>query len=424
MSDESMRQTREQVLGGTYRTFYSSPLIVDSALGCVIADANGEEYLDAYNNVPVLGHSSPEIRDAVDRQLRRANVHTRYIDPKVVDYAEGVVAAFPAHLQSVVFACSGSEANDLALRLAAHDTGRSGVIVTRHAYHGTTSATAEISPSLVGPGNVGDHVEMIDLPAWDAPDFDSELAAAVRAGCEKLHRRGHPCGAFILDSTMTSDGIVEPRSLEETAAVVKDEGAFYIADEVQAGFGRTGASWGFERLHIDPDLVTLGKPMANGMPLSAVVGRPETFNSFGRRQRYFNTFAGTAVPIAAAEVVLSSLTAGELADRARCGGALLAAQLRSTVAASEISALVRQNGLMVGVDFLDDVTEGTARSRAAFIVDELYRERILVSTTGCCGNVVKIRPPLVITDAQLTHIAHTFELVLTRLEASERSCVG
>lgn len=424
MTEEALVHTRERVLGGTYRTFYSSPLIVDSASGCTITDATGREYLDAYNNVPVIGHSSIPVREAVDKQLGQANVHTRYIDSTVVSYAERLVGTFPETLESVVFACSGSEANDLALRLAKHVTGRPGIIVTKHAYHGTTSATAEISPSLVGIDRIGDHVEVIELPAWDDSDFDGVFARSFRAGCERLDQRGHPCGAFILDSAMTSDGIVEPQSLVQTIDSVRDAGALYIADEVQSGFGRTGSMWGFERLHVEPDLVTLGKPMANGMALSAVVGRHEIFQSYGRVQRYFNTFAGTTVPVAAADVVLSSLTSGALAEQATTGGAFLADSIRRSIREVQFPAHVRQNGLMIGVDLLDSCTEAEAEERAAFIVEHLYREGVLVSTTGPCGNVVKIRPPLVISNDQLAIISEGFTLALRRLEMSERSPIG
>ena len=251
--------------------------------------------------------------------LRNSAARTRtprYLDEGVIDYARRLVDRFPAPLEAVVFACSGSEANDLALRLAAHNTGRDGLIVTRHAYHGTTSAVAAISPSLVGT-EVGDHVEPIDLPAWDAADFDDQLAEAIAEAARRLRARGHPLGAFILDSTVTSDGILEPRSLAATARAVRDHGGLWIADEVQSGFGRTGADWGFQRLDVLPDLVTLGKPMGNGLPISAVLGPRQIFDDFGAEQRYFNTFAGTAVPIAAAEVVLTALESGDLTARAR-----------------------------------------------------------------------------------------------------------
>ncbi|WP_152345976.1 aspartate aminotransferase family protein [Brevibacterium sp. CFH 10365] len=422
MADESAPATtlakdRSRVLGGTYRTFYSEPLTVASAHGCTITDVNGEDYLDAYNNVPVLGHSSPTVRSAVAVELGRANSHTRYLDEGVIDYARRLVDRFPARLEAVVFACSGSEANDLALRLAAHATGRDGVIVTRHAYHGTTSAVAAISPSLAG-AEVGEHVEPIDLPAWDAADFDDLLAEAIAGAARRLEARGHPLGAFILDSTVTSDGILEPRSLAVTAGTVRDHGGLWIADEVQSGFGRTGADWGFQRLDVIPDLVTSGKPMGNGLPISAVLGPREIFDDFGAEQRYFNTFAGTAVPVAAAEVVLTALESGDLAARAREGGRLLENLLTEAIEASGTPALVRRSGLMVGIDFeTGGITAEAAAERAKEMVERLYAERILVSTTGRAGSVLKIRPPLVITDDELRELAGGFARVLARGEA-------
>lgn len=429
MTEQTVAQARRRVFGGTYRTFYSTPLVVDSAAGCVITDVEGRDFLDAYNNVPVLGHSCAAVRRAVDAQLARANVHTRYLDELVVDYAQRLVATFPDPIESVVFACSGSEANDLALRLAAHATGRDGVIVTAHAYHGTTSAVADISPSLVGTG-LGDHVEAVDLPAFDDPQFDTVLAAAVCDAATRLAERGHDLGAFILDSALTSDGISQPRSLESTVAAVRELGGLYIADEVQSGFGRTGTAWGFERLGVVPDLVTLGKPMGNGLPISAVLGPHDVFESFGAEQRYFNTFAGTAVPIAAAEVVLTALEAGALTTRANEGGALMRELLLAAIADSSVAAQVRANGLMIGIDF---GTSGTAEAEAATVpaetatrrakamVEFLYEEHILVSSTGPAGTVLKIRPPLIITDEQLRQLVRGFARALARLEDAETS---
>lgn len=431
MTEQTVAQARNRVFGGTYRTFYSTPLVVDSAAGCVITDVEGREFLDAYNNVPVLGHSCAAVRNAVDAQLARANVHTRYLDELVVDYAQRLVATFPDPIESVVFACSGSEANDLALRLAAHATGCDGVIVTAHAYHGTTSAVAAISPSLVGTG-LGDHVESVALPAWDDPQFDMVLAAAVRDASTRLAERGHDLGAFILDSAMTSDGISQPRSLESTVAAVRELGGLYIADEVQSGFGRTGTAWGFERLGAVPDLVTLGKPMGNGLPISAVLGPHDVFESFGAEQRYFNTFAGTAVPIAAAEVVLTALESGALTTRANEGGALMRELLPAAIADSSVPAQVRANGLMIGIDFASSGTTGaeaatvpaeTATRRAKAMVELLYEEHILVSSTGPAGSVLKIRPPLIITDEQLRQLVRGFVRALTRLEDAETSGV-
>lgn len=430
MSAESVGRTRSRVFGGTYRTFYSTPLVVDSASGCVITDVEGRDYLDAYNNVPVLGHSDAAVREAVDAQLGRANVHTRYLDELVVDYAQRLVALFPDCIESLVFACSGSEANDLALRLAAHATGHDGVIVTAHAYHGTTSAAAAISPSLVGT-EIGDHVETVDLPAFDDGQFDTVLAAGLRAAATRLSDRGHPLGAFILDSAMTSDGISQPRSLAQTAATVRELGGVYIADEVQSGFGRTGSAWGFEQLDVVPDLVTLGKPMGNGLPVAAVLGSHEVFDSFGASQRYFNTFAGTAVPVAAAEVVLSALESGALTARADDGGALLEELLLAATADSSPPVQIRRSGLMVGIDFASPSTAAakavpveTAARRAKTMVEYLYDEHILVSSTGAAATVLKIRPPLIITDEQLRQLVDGFRRALTRLDDAEASDVA
>ncbi|SMY11090.1 aspartate aminotransferase family protein [Brevibacterium jeotgali] len=394
---------------GTYRTFYSEPLTVASAQGCTITDTSGIDHLDAYNNVPVIGHSHPAIADAVHAQLLRANTHTRYLDDIVDAYSRDLLALLPQHIESVVYTCSGSEANDLALQVAAYSSMSSGVIVARRAYHGTTSATAAISPSL-SPGP-RDHVVTVDIPAAEDPDFEQDLADRVRRAAAELERRGHGTSAFVLDSTMTSEGIVAGEHVRLAAAVdaVHDAGGFYIADEVQAGFFRTGAWWGYEALGVAPDLVTLGKPMGGGMPIAAVAGPRVVFSDFGGQQRYFNTFAGTPAPIAAAHAVLVTLRDGGFGERVADAGSRLGEGLVDALAEAGVDGRIRRAGLMVGVDLRpaagDDARAGAL---AEEIVEAMYARRVLVSRTGPGDAVLKIRPPLVITDEEIDRLVDAF----------------
>lgn len=395
---------------GTYRTFYSDPIRVASAQGCTITDTDGTDYLDAYNNVPVLGHSHPGIAAAVQAELLRANTHTRYLDDAVDAYSADLLALLPQHIEDVVYTCSGSEANDLALQIAAFTSMATGVIVARRAYHGTTSATAAISPSLSPAPR--DHVVTVDIPSSSDPDFESVLAARVRAAAAELDRRGHGTSAFILDSTMTSEGIVAGEHVRIPAVIdaVHDAGGLYIADEVQAGFCRTGDWWGFESLGVAPDLVTFGKPMGGGMPVAALAGPRVVFSDFGASQRYFNTFAGTPAPLAAAHTVLRTLRDEGFGEKVREAGGRLGDGLTRALATAGVEADVRRTGLMVGVDLRPAVAgdEERAGEIAGALVEAMYARRVLLSRTGPGDAVLKIRPPLVITDAEIDVLVDAF----------------
>ncbi|WP_029088772.1 aspartate aminotransferase family protein [Brevibacterium album] len=394
---------------GTYRTFYSEPLEIDRAEGCTIIGADGRRYLDAYNNVPVLGHSNPEVAEAVHAQLLRANTHTRYLDPLIAEYTEELLALLPQHIEALVFACSGSEAVDLALQLARFTSMSEGVVVTRNAYHGTTAAVAEVSPSLSGA--VPDRVALVDVPEPHRTDFDAELGRRVAEACRALTARGHGVAALLVDSTFTSDGILAGEGVRLTAAVdaVHAAGGLYIADEVQSGFRRTGSWWGYEHLGVAPDLITLGKPMGNGLPISAVAGPRVVFDDFGARRRYFNTFAGTPVPVAAAQAVLRALSRPGWAERVEEAGARLGHGLWEVCAEAGVHPDVRRSGLMLGLDLrpAHGGDADAAGAHAGRLVEDLYRRGVLVSSTGPAGAVLKIRPPLVIADAEIDVLTAT-----------------
>lgn len=399
-AERALIERRDTSMGAAYRLFYDRPVHFVRGEGAFLYDADGLDYLDAYNNVPVVGHSNERVRQAVAEQLGTLNTHTRYLTNDVVAYAERLTSMFPTPLDQVIFACTGSEAIDLSLRVARMATGRSGVIVTRHAYHGTTTAAAAISPSL-GPNNVVPP----EVALVDAPDQlrDDPAGAAERFGRRidhavvELQARGVEVAAIVIDSVMSSDGL-QPHPtdlLRVVADRARSHGAVYVADEVQSGFGRTGSQWwGFERHDVVPDLVVLGKPMGNGIPISAVVGRPDLFTAFGQPMRYFNTFGGNPVSIAAASAVLDELEGRDLLDHAETLGRVLLTGIEEVTAADPGVAQVRGAGLFIGVEF----TAGDSRpdaERAARVVNLMRDRRILISASGTHGNVLKIRPPLV-----------------------------
>jgi 4-aminobutyrate aminotransferase-like enzyme len=386
---------RARLLGPACKLFYRHPLQVVRAEGVHLYDADGQAYLDAYNNVPSVGHCHPRVVEAIARQAATLNTHTRYVNELVLDYAERLLATYPAEIGQVMFTCTGSEAVDLALRIARFRTGGEGTIITANAYHGVTAAAAEISPSLGPAVPLGRQVRTVAPPA--AGEEAAAFAGRVSAALADLRRHGIRPAAFIADSLFSSDGILpDPAgSLRPVIDVVREAGGVYIADEVQPGFARTGeAAWGFQRHGIVPDLVVMGKPMGNGMPIAGVAARPEILEDFGNQIRYFNTFGGNSVCVAAAAAVLEVIDAEGLRDNARVTGRYLADLLRDIAGGSPRIGGVRGAGLYIGVDFVRPGTDEPDGDTAIRVVNGLRERRVLISATGAHGSTLKIRPPL------------------------------
>jgi 4-aminobutyrate aminotransferase-like enzyme len=399
-STPGLRARREAVLGPAYRLFYTDPIEIVRGEGAWLWDADGRRYLDGYNNVASVGHANPVVVEAISRQAAVLNTHTRYLHAGVVEYAERLTAMMPAALDTVMFTCTGSEANDLALRLVIEATGRTGVIVTRTAYHGVTAAIAAISPSL-GMG-VGEHVRVIDPPRGVQSQDGLRFAVEVAAAATELASAGHPVAALIVDTVLSSDGLIpEPVGfLAEAARAVRAAGGVFIADEVQAGFGRTGHLWGFDRHGVEPDAVTLGKPMGNGHPLAGVVIRRDLAEPMASRTRYFNTFGGNPVSSAAGQAVLDVIERDGLVARAGERGAHLLDGLRAGVGNAAGVVDVRGVGLYAAVE-LD------SGEWAGHIVDRMRAAGVLIAATGPGGRILKIRPPLIIDVDQVDLLVGT-----------------
>lgn len=408
---------RAAALGSAYRLFYREPLELVRGLGAHVWDREGVEYLDVYNNVPSAGHAHPRIVAAIAEQAARLNTHTRYLDEATIVYAEDLLSTFPAHLENVMFTCTGSEANDLALRIAKTATGNTGVIVTRNAYHGVTTEIAAISPSLGGAGSLAPWVRMIDAPA-PGVDLGSQVVAAIAS----LDESGIRPAALIVDTIFASDGVFpDAAGLAAAVAAVRGAGGIFIADEVQPGFGRLGRSgpdgspgagslWGFARHGLDPELVTLGKPMGNGHPIAGVVARRELVDVFAAHGRFFNTFGGNPVSIAAAQATLDVVRDEGLPEHAARVGGRLRVALRE-LDSPHIGA-VRGTGLFIGVDLID--AEGRPDEPLALdVVNALRERRILLAASGPDNHTLKIRPPLVFDEADASRLVTELAAVLT-----------
>lgn len=398
--DAALVSRRARALGPAYRLFYETPVHLVRGEGVWLYDRAEEAYLDTYNNVACVGHCHPRVVEAMAKQAATLASHTRYLHEGIVDYAERLLSTFPAELGHVMFTCTGSEANDLALRIAREHTGGTGVIVTENAYHGVTARLAELSPSL-GPGvPLGAHVRTVPPPdpARFGADVAGGFAAAVQGAIDDLSRHGIRPAALLADTIFSSDGVfADPAGfLTPAVAAIRAAGGIFIADEVQPGFARTGAAmWGFQRHGLVPDMVSLGKPMGNGYPVAGLVLRPEVAAAFGAKARYFNTFGGNAVAAATASAVLDVIEEEGLLENARATGAYLAGGLRDLAARHGCIGRVRGAGLFLGADIERDGVADAAL--AARVVNGLREARVLISATGAAGNVLKIRPPLVFT---------------------------
>lgn len=393
-------ETRTRLLGPAYRLFYERPVHLVRGSGSHLFDAEGERYLDAYNNVVSVGHCHPRVVAAITRQAETLNTHTRYLHEGIVEYSQRLLATLPAEVGQVMYACTGSEANDLALRVAQMYTGARGVIVTRDAYHGNTAAVTAISPSIGGATAIGPHVRAVAAPdSYRAgEDVAGRFLTDVDAAIADLKAAGHGLSCLIVDTFFSSDGIYpDPSVLAPAVRAVHAAGGVFIADEVQPGFGRTGESmWGFSRHGVVPDLVTMGKPMANGLPVAGLAGRSEVLEAFAREVPYFNTFGGNPVSMAAAAAVLDVIEDEQLmANAARVGTALRDELARIATANPRIGD-VRGAGLYVGIEMVTDAEQKTPdRAGAHDLVNAMRDRKVLISVCGADGNVLKVRPPLV-----------------------------
>lgn len=418
-------ERRMRLLGPSYRLFYSNPVEISKAKGVLLWDKNGNEYLDAYNNVVSIGHGHPRVVAAVAEQMEKLCTHTRYVSDNILNFAEKLLATFGGRIGETghaMFTCTGSEANDLAIRIAKHHTGRNGIIVTSEAYHGNSDMTASFSPSLGDHSPLGTWVRRIAAPdAYRMPpeQIGRILAEQVREQVKDLERHGDGLAAFVVDSLFTSDGIYPWAQdvLAPVAEAVKEAGGLFIADEVQCGFGRCGdVMWGYQRHGIDPDIVTMGKPMGNGYPVAGIAVAPEVVADFGRDMRYFNTFGGNTVAIAAAQATFDVIVEEQLMENcARVGGILLEGLQKMATRYPQIGD-VRGVGLYLGVEIISDAANKTPDQKtAARLVNALRERRVLISATGFHGNVLKIRPPLVFSADNAARLLADIDAVFASL---------
>jgi 4-aminobutyrate aminotransferase-like enzyme len=391
---------RMETIGPTSMLFYKEPLNIVRGKGVWLFDNKGDKYLDVYNNVASIGHCHPKVITAITKQLNKVNVHSRYLHDTVLTYSERLLSTMPDNLNRLVMTCSGSESNDLALRLANTYTSKSGIIVTESAYHGNTSLVTGVSPSALKMDNLPDNVVTIpinDLTRWGS-DAEQKFCDYISQAIEKLNSRGYGFSAFLADTIFSSDGVYShpSRFMQSAVDLIHKNGGLFIADEVQPGFGRTGDSmWGFQRHNVIPDIVTLGKPMGNGYPVAGVATRLDLLERFSYKTGYFNTFGGSPVAASAAMAVLDVIEEERLIDNSKVVGDYLKCGIQKLQESYGAITDVRGSGLFIGVELSrNENSSNPDPESAATIINELRQNKVLIGGAGKYGNILKVRPPM------------------------------
>jgi 4-aminobutyrate aminotransferase-like enzyme len=432
MSSVEILAARRAHLGPSLSLAYRNPLHIVRGEGAYLFDADGRAYLDCVNNVAHVGHAHPRVVEAGIAQMRLLNTNTRYLHENVVRYAERLTALLPEHLEVCFFTNSGSEANELALRLAVAATGRPDVATVDVAYHGNTKRLIEISPyKFDGPGGAGkgDDVQVVPLPdpyrgvhRGDGLEVGTAYVAESAAVLANATAAGRPAGALIAEAIPGTAGQVVPPAgwLAGLFDAARGVGAVPISDEVQVGFGRVGTDpWAFAAQGARPDIVTMGKPIGNGHPLGAVVTTPAIADAFANGMEYFNTFGGNPVSSAIGLAVLDVIDEEGLQEHARVVGERLLAGLREVATRHGPIGDVRGAGLFVGFELVRDrSTREPDAELATELVNRAVERGILLSTDGADHNVIKIKPPLVFAIADADRLVETVDAILGEIAAS------
>lgn len=412
---------RARLMGPNLPTFYEEPVHVVKGEGVWLWDAEGRKYLDCYNNVPHVGHCNPRVVEAIHRQAATLNTHTRYLHDGILDYIEALTATMDASLNTAILTCTGSEANDIALRMAEAVTGKRGIIATNATYHGNTALVSQLGTSNA-PGvgfGLGQYFRFVEAPdSYRAPDPDGTIfAARVAAQIAALEADGTGFAALLICPYFLNEGFPDHPDgwLGPVARVVRDAGGLLICDEVQSGFGRTGTHmWAHQKMGVVPDIMTLGKPMANGHPVGGVVADRDLVSAFRDGYRYFNTFGGNPVSCAAAMAVLQEIAERDLVAHAKRVGDHARTRLNALAAKHEVIGDVRGSGLIFGAEMvLDRDSKAPATGFTDRVINAMRHRGIIHSKLGRYMNTLKIRPPMPFSVENADLLFDTLDQVLT-----------
>ncbi|MEO0485455.1 MAG: aspartate aminotransferase family protein [Pseudomonadota bacterium] len=410
---------RAAALGPNMSTFYDDPVHIVRGDGVWLWDADGKQYLDCYNNVPHVGHCHPHVVEAIARQAATLNTHTRYLHEGILVYVERLTATFTQPMQAIM-TCTGSEANDIALRMAQAVTGKRGFIATNATYHGNTTAVSQLSRRRPPIGGYPENVRLVPAPTTLTPLGGSmkaqgaAFAEGVRQAIAELEESGSGFAGIMLCPIFANEGLPDLPDdfLQPTAQAVADAGGLLIADEVQPGFGRTGRHiWSHAWMDVTPDVVTLGKPMGNGHPVAACVAKPDVMSAFREAFGYFNTFGGNPVSCAAANAVLDVIESDNLIAHAAAMSPRVTAALRTLDFHAD--AHIRGRGQFYAVELTRD--GAPAADLAAWLIEALKARGVLMGVIGPHRNIIKFRPPMPFGE---DHAG----LLMTRMEEALSAC--
>ncbi len=419
---DELLQRRKNVLSSSYSHFYDAPMHIVRGQGVWLWDAAGRKYLDSYNNVPSVGHCHPYVVNALTRQIRTLNTHTRYLHETVIELSERLVATMPAGLDRVILVCTGTEANDLAAQMARDFTGNNGLIVTRASYHGNSDLVAQLSRVEQTGQPVPDYIGVFEPPntyrgPFTGNDTAQQYADLLDTEIAKLQQNGQGVAACMIDSSFDSNGILipPPGYAKKVDDKIHAAGGLMIYDEVQSGFCRMGDNfWGFMDCDASPDIVTMGKPMGAGHPVAAVVTRAEIADHFAKRYSYFNTFGGNPVAASAALAVMDVIRDEKLLDNVHEVGKFLAEGLRDIESRYEFVGNLQGKGLFWGLDIVKDpVSKEPDKSLALQASIKMRDQGVLLGSTGRYGNVLKIRPPLIFSRENAVQLLATLDAVFS-----------
>lgn len=427
MSNELLIQRRERLLGRKAPLFYEQALHIVKGDSVYLYDSEGRQYLDVYNNVPNVGHCHPRVVAALADQASQLNIHTRYLHETILDYGERLTNTFDESLSMLFLTCSGSESNDIALRIARHHTQAQGIVCTNSTYHGNTTAVDELATLFRDGKAPSKNVMPVPFPCAYRPISDATdeaLADAyvdtVKDAIDTLKASGAGFAGMLICPLFANEGLPDtpPSYMRKVAELVRREGGLLIFDEVQSGFGRSGEMWGQQAVGVVPDIVTLGKPMGNGHPLAGVVTRADLANAFREDVMYFNTFGGNPVSCRVGQAVLDVMEDEHLLDNAKSVGGLIKKALVELQGRFESIGDVRGSGLFFAVELVEDrISKTPATQLAADIVNQMKERGVLISKIGPFDNILKMRPPLVFSKDNAERLLTTLETVLEACNA-------
>ena len=425
-SEQALLRRRAELLGPDLSLSYQKPLHLVRGEDVWLYDAKGRAYLDAYNNVAHVGHCHPEVVEAISQQTGQLNTNTRYLHETILDFSEALSATLPVGLDVCFYVNSGSEANDIAWQMAKAYTGNTGVIVLDQAYHGITEATAWMSPSEYDVASRPDHLETLESPdtyrgrlRGNEPGVGRVYAENCDQAIANLAQRGLRPAALMIDSGTSSCGILDlPEGyLAALVSKVRAAGGVYIADEVQVGVGRSGSQfWGFAAYGVQPDIVTIGKPIGNGHPIGIVVTSREILAKFNAYMPFFSTFGGNPVSAAAGLAVLGAVARQNLQQNALETSDYIKAGVKDLAESECLIGDVRGSGLLIGIDLvLDRETRKPAGTEAKQVFNRMRDNGVLIGIAGPHRNVLKIRPPMTFTKTHADQLINTLAEALNVL---------